>query len=262
MSDGSVVVRWMRASARAATGLLVVAALAACQGDSSAEGGSDGSEQAPDERAAAAAEPSTEGSGPGDASAAGAQQVDVSELGVNTGVPGAPIQVVEFSDFGCPHCGVFHQETYPTIYEEYVETGKVFWKYIPFVLGTFPHSLEATRAGHCAIEQGDFTPMRDELFRDQLEWMTTEDPTEVFVGYAREVGLDVEQFRSCFEEGRHEEDIRQALQAGRQVGINGTPTFFIQGQTVEGNRPVEFFRQVFDQMLEQADAQGGATGGP
>ena len=249
-----------RALLRSALGLVLVAALAACEGGPPADGSS-GSGSADQSEAAAAVPDSAPGTAASEGARPDTQRVDISDLGVNAGVPGAPIQVVEFSDFGCPHCRSFHMNTYPTIYREYVQTGHVIWKYVPLAFGMFPNSLPATRAGHCAMDQTDFAPMRDELFRNQLDWMRTEAPRDLFIGYAEEVGLDVERFRSCLEEGTQEEEIQQAIDVANRIGVNGTPTFFIQGQKVEGERSTDFFRQVFDQMLAQIESQGGSSGG-
>lgn len=260
-------VRHLGLPTRALLSLMAALAFLACEGapgagSLDATGGGEPAPSSASEPGRAPATAPTE-SEPGTSEAtADTQRVNISDLGINTGEADAPIQVVEFSDFGCPHCREFHLYTYPTLQEEYVETGKVIWKYVPMVLGTFPNSLEATRAGYCALEQDAFPAMRDRLFQGQREWMTTRDPRELFLGYARDVGLDVEPFRGCLEEGRSEESIRETLSVARDVGIQGTPTFFIEGQKLEGNRPVDFFRQVFDRMLEEQEATGADATGP
>jgi len=187
---------------------------------------------------------------------------NVTGRGHNAGSPDAPIRVVEFSDFACPHCREFHLRSYPTIHEEFVETGTVLWKYIPYVLGSFPNSVEAARAGECAIEQEAFPPLRDRLFAEQPDWVQADDPRELFIGYAGEEGLDVEQFNSCLEEGRRDDEVQQNIELGRQVGIRGTPTFMVNGNVIQGNRPPEVFRDVFGMLLDEAEggAEADSTG--
>lgn len=187
--------------------------------------------------------------------------VDVSGMGYTVGSPDAPIRVVEFSDFGCGYCRKFHLETYPTLHEEYVETGKVRWTYIPFVLGIFPNGVEAARAGECAIDQGRFPPIRDRFFEDQDAWQETDDPLGVFVRLAREEGLDAERFRSCLEERQPEERVRRNIQLGQRVGVRGTPTFLVEGHPLQGALPVDVFRQVFERVLRDPAVGGGSTGG-
>jgi len=246
--------------ARAALCLLTAATVVACQGapEGDGSGSTEGTPVAEASSASASTPAPAQDTTPADSS--GAQHFDVSQLGINYGAPGAPIQVVEFSDFGCPHCREFHEQTYPVLYRDYVQTGEVIWKYVPFVLGVFPNSLDAARAGQCAIEQGDFAPMRDQLFSHQQQWETVEADSalSLFVGYAEEAGLDAGQLRSCMQGGGGdaEEKIRRGIQVGRQVGVRGTPTFFIQGQKLQGDRPVSFFREIFDQVLDSAAAGG------
>lgn len=230
-------------SARPGIGLLILLVVTACGGGSAGDPGA-GTEQ---------------GGSSGAQDAEAPLRFNVTGRGYNEGDPDAPIRVVEFSDFACPHCREFHLESYPTVREEFVESGTVLWKYIPFVLGIFPNSVEAARAGECAIEQDAFPPLRDRLFQEQPAWLEAENPREMFVGYAGEEGLDVERFASCLEEGRRDEEVQRNIELGRQIGIRGTPTFMINGVTIQGNRPPEVFRDVFNQLMEE-DGAGSPTG--
>ncbi len=152
-------------------------------------------------------------------------------------------------------------QSYPTGHDEFVEAGTVLWKYIPYVLGVFPNSLEAARAGECAIEQDAFPRMRDRIFAEQSSWLEADDPRQIFIGYAEEEGLDVEQFRSCLEEGRRDEQLQRNIEVGQQIGIRGTPTFMVDGVPIQGNRPPEVFRDVFSQMLQERGLESPAPGG-
>jgi len=187
---------------------------------------------------------------------------NITDLGYNEGDPNAPIRVAEFSDFACPHCREFHAQSFPSVREEWVETGTVLWKYIPFVLGVFPNSLEAARAGECAIEQDAFPPMRDRIFEEQPDWLEVEDPRDLFIGYAEDEGLDVDQFTSCLEEGRRDEQLQRNIEVGQQIGIRGTPTFMVDGVPIQGNRSPEVFGDIFSQMLDERGlpVPGGADG--
>lgn len=273
---------------RILTSLALVGFLSACGGDpepardssSTRTGGIFGGTPAPtseresspapapgQERAA----PSSDADGPGAGARPGpeppasppgdSQRIDVSDLGYTTGSPDAPIQVIEFSDFGCGYCRKFHLETYPTLHEEYVETGKVAWKYIPFVLGQFPNGVEAALAGECAIAQGGFPAFRDRLFEDQGPWREAGEPLDVFVRLAREEGLDADRLRTCYEEGHPEERVRQNIRVGRQVGVRGTPTFLVAGHPLQGALPLEVFREIFDGILEDPAVSGNPTQG-
>jgi protein-disulfide isomerase len=168
------------------------------------------------------------------------------------GDPNAPITVVEFSDFGCRFCRQFATETYPALYREFVMSGKVRWKYVPYVLGIFPNGELAARAGECAAEQGEkaFWAMHDVLFERQREWQQGE-ARSTFGRFAQELGLDEKRFQGCYDKDLRGERIRGNNELGRQLGVRGTPAFFINGARVEGAIPLEMFRMGLEQMLAE-----------
>jgi hypothetical protein len=182
------------------------------------------------------------------------------DLGWNEGDSTAPIRVVEFSDFGCGYCRKFHEETYPTLVEEYIATGKVQWKYVPMVLGIFgPNATAAAIAGECAGEQGHWNAARDSLFATQREWKQADDPYPVYRRIAGNVGADVERWERCVEDGGREERVVYGTELGRQAGVRGTPTFFIVGyQPIPGAIPLDIFREVLDTVWVNARREGGA----
>ncbi len=190
--------------------------------------------------------------------AAPRQEIDLALLGFNVGDTAAPIQIVEFSDFGCSYCRQFHLETYPVLEEEYMATGKVEWKYVPMILGMFPNAVEAAEVGECAGEQERFAEMRDRLFEDQSEWKNADDPWPVLYGFAEEMGYDMAQLRSCISEGRRRDRIAAGSALAQEVGVRGTPTFFVMGyQPIPGVIPLDLFRQVLDTVYAEATANGG-----
>jgi protein-disulfide isomerase len=188
------------------------------------------------------------------------QSLDVASLGYNTGPAGAPVRVLEFSDFGCGYCRRFHEESFPVLEEEYMSTGKVEWKYIPIVIGLFPNALEAARAGECAGEQDRFPEMRDVLFARQRDWRASNDPEPLLEGYARELGLEMERFNNCVSQGWRDERIQAGTQLSQEVGVRGTPTFFVVGYApIPGAIPLELFQQVLDTVY--VEATSGNVGG-
>lgn len=189
-----------------------------------------------------------------------APSIDLASLGYNSGSSEAPIRVLEFSDFGCGYCRQFHAESFPVLEEEFMATGKVEWKYVPIVIGLFPNAMEAARAGECAGEQGRFPVMRDLLFDRQREWKSSDDPEPLMQGYAREVGLEMERFDNCVSEGWQDERILAGTQLSREVGVRGTPTFFVVGYApIPGAIPLDLFREVLQTVYDERT--GGAAGG-
>lgn len=178
--------------------------------------------------------------------------VDLTGVGYDQGSPAAPVVLVNFSDFGCPFCARFSQETYPTIERDYVKTGKVFFKYVPFVMGMFPNGDQAARAAECAAEAGRFWPMHDRLYAEQRAWKGTRAPYELFQREARRVGLDAGRFDACYaKEGRHPRT-RQANAAAEALGVRVTPSFLVGDRGVEGALPLAQFRELLDAALREA----------
>jgi len=176
--------------------------------------------------------------------------VPLSELYHELPAPGAKVTVVEFSDFGCPYCGRFSLETFPQLRKEYVETGKVRWRFVPFSLGIFPNGAEAMQAATCVAEQGEdaFWKMHDILFATQAEWKGSRAPRELFRGYARKVGADIAAFDACYAGRRAEDRVAAATALAHRSGVRSTPSFFVGGTLIQGALPIEQFRLVLDRV--------------
>ncbi len=180
-----------------------------------------------------------------------ARPLDVSLLGYDQGSASAVVKVVEISDFGCGYCRQFHQENFPTLKEVYVDGGYIQWKFIPYVLGMFPNGLEAATAGECAGEQDRFFPMQSRLFAEQSQWRTVDDPFPLFAEIAEEEGLDLERYNTCIEAGWRDGRLRSNLRFGQMAGVQGTPTFMIDGRPLAGTLPLAAFRDILDAALTQ-----------
>lgn len=190
-----------------------------------------------------------------------AQELPITEIGFNSGSPDAPIKVLEFSDFGCGYCSRFHLETFPTLTEDYIETGKVEWKYVTFVSGMFSNGDAAALAAECAGEQGHFAPMRALLYERQAEWKRLSNPAGALEALAVEAGARAEDYRRCVAEERPAPRIRSGFLAGARIGVRGTPTFLINGMPLVGAQPIELWADIFTVAEAEAAARSGA-GGP
>lgn len=173
------------------------------------------------------------------------------DLGFTEGNSDAPVRIVEFSDFGCGYCRRFHEETFPTLHDEYIEAGLVEWKFVPMILGIFgPNSEAAAMAGECVGEQGNFAPMREALFSTQSTWKGADDPIPHFRELATRGGADVERWNQCMAEAWPDERVAFGTALSREAGVRGTPTFFIVGyQAIPGAIPLELFREVLDTVI-------------
>lgn len=174
--------------------------------------------------------------------------VDLTGVGYDVGERTAPVVVVDFSDFGCPFCGQFARESYPTLEREYVRTGKVFYKHVPFVAG-FPNGQHAARAAECAADQGKFWPMHDSLYAHQGEWRKSREHASVFQRDAVALGLDRARFDECYASQEVHPRTRRASEIADNVGVRVTPSFVVNGRPVEGALPVADFRRVIEAAL-------------
>lgn len=256
--------------------LAIAAFVGACSGGENADGsagaGVDGlSAELMNSRDELAQDPRQQMSMAGmDANAIGAfldeylprEQVDLDTLGFDLGDADAPIQVLEFSDFGCGYCRQFHLETFPTLIEEYVDEGKVKWKYIPMLLGIFPNAIEAAQVGECVGKQGRFVEISDALFQRQSEWKGAGgDPMPVLLDIVEQAGGDAAETEACVAENRHASRVASGTAFFANSGGRGTPTFFVTGfqQPIPGAVPLDLFREVLDTIYNaysRAEAAG------
>ena len=177
--------------------------------------------------------------------------VEVAQLGFDLGDEEAIVKVVELSDFGCSFCKKFHDESFPTIREEFIETGMVEWKFVPYITGMFPNSMAATEAAECVMEQSatGYEAISRRMWTDQSDWKGTSTPEAVLRGWVSELGIDMGDFDSCLTEGRRLKRIVSATTLARQVGVRGTPTFVIIGYPpLQGALPLEFFQDVLTRV--------------
>lgn len=175
-------------------------------------------------------------------------EVDNGNLPVK-GNENAPVTIVEFSDFECPFCGQFYTQSLPQLLEEYVDTGKVKLYYRHLPLSFHPQARPAALASECANEQGSFWEYHDVLFDNNATIGTA--TTDTYVGYATELGLNGDQFRTCLESEKYAENVDGDTTAAGAAGASGTPTFYINGQQLVGAQPFASFKAVIDAELEK-----------
>lgn len=188
-----------------------------------------------------------------------AQEVELADLGFDYGSEDAPIKVVEFSDYGCGYCRRFHTDIFPTLKKDYVDTGRVQWKYVTYVSGMFANGMVAAFAAECAGEQELFPPMSKLLYERQADWKGMSEPYPAFEAIAEEVGVDTEQFRACITEQRPRPRVRSAILSGSRLGVRGTPSFLINGIPFVGAQPIELWADIFQVIEAEANRE---TGGP
>jgi protein-disulfide isomerase len=179
---------------------------------------------------AAAASPSTSS-----ASSASSEASSQKEPGAQPphaqGNPNAPITLEEFGDFECPPCGMLH----PILKQLEAEYGpakvRVIFREFPLV-PTHAHALAAARSAEAAALQGKFWEMHDLIYERQKDWHEAFDVRQIFEGYAKQIGLDVEQFRRDIASEVVERRIFLDGKRAHALGVTGTPTVFLNGREI------------------------------
>ncbi len=179
-----------------------------------------------------------------------AQEADLDGVAYDVGDPDAPVVVVEYGDFACDACGEFARESWPALKRDFVDTGRVRWRFVLFELG-FPNSDESARAGHCGALLGDFFELHDALYRMQAAWNVGRHPDDRLIEIAGEHGYEPMTFRACYEDNPGKDRTRAANRAARRDGVRATPTFFINGFRVQGALPAD----VFAKLIEGAESR-------
>lgn len=176
--------------------------------------------------------------------------------GISVGQEDAPVVLMEFADFQCPGCGQFATFIAPLVKERLVKSGQVRYVYYDFpLMGLHQHAFLASRAGRCANEQGRFWEMHDILYGQQPQWSQAQDPTELFVQYARQAGADPAKFEACLRSDRYAREVTESMKLGEKLGVRGTPTLFVNGKRVTETPGT--YRELESIVL--AEAGGGAA---
>jgi protein-disulfide isomerase len=188
------------------------------------------------------------------------------------GDPNAPVKIVEFSDFQCPYCARFWKETEPQLVEEYVKTGKVYFVFRSmgnFVSnnitrqsgGSNNESELAAQAAYCAGDQQKFWEYHDTLFANQLGENEGYFVRQRLDAYAQAIGLEPNAFKDCMDSKKYKDKVTQDGLDGEKAGVQGTPSFLINGKLVEGALPFDKadaetdFKREIEAALKAAGAQ-------
>ena len=187
--------------------------------------------------APAAAEPSAPSTGPTPAA------ISPTDDALILGDPNAPVTIIEFRDFQCPFCARYYQETWPQIKTEFIDTGRVRYMFKDFpVANSHPQAPKSHEAVRCAGEQGEYWAMHGRIFAGQSEWSGRPNHVTIFKNYADELGLETGDFDACLDSDRWVNAVNADLAEGIDLGVSGTPAFFINGYPLIGAQPYATFQ--------------------
>lgn len=155
----------------------------------------------------------------------------------------APIVIVEFSDFQCPFCKRFYDETYRQLMNAYPGKIRFVYRHLPLT-SIHPEAFPAAEASMCANEQNAFPQYHDKLFENQDKLGRA-----LYMQIAADLSLDIVSFEDCLNTGRSKDLIQQDSDFALNLGVQSTPTFFINGLAIVGAQPFSAFQQVIDKEL-------------
>ena len=169
------------------------------------------------------------------------------------GSPDAPITIVEFGDYQCHQCYNWFHNTKPSLFSEYIQTGKANLVFVDLAfLGR--DSPKAAQATYCAEEQGNYWEYHDLLYQSQQQIDDGWANSERLKAFAFNLGLDMDLFNSCLDSGKYQKRVQNNISEAKKQGATGTPTFVIVGpegqqQKLVGAQPYSVFKNVLDFMI-------------
>jgi protein-disulfide isomerase len=172
----------------------------------------------------------------------------------------AKVVLIEYGDFQCPGCGGAFPQL-KTIKETYKDTVAFIFRDFPLTT-IHPNALAAATAAEAASLQGKFWEMHDALYENQSAWSDIEAAkrTDVFAGYARDIGLDVEKFKTDLNDTRVAANISRDRAFGQKLGISGTPSLYIGDQKLSADENNDLVQKNGDKLRDKLDAALKAAG--
>jgi len=163
------------------------------------------------------------------------------------GSANAPVTIVEYASITCPHCATFHIESYPTLKEKYIDTGKVRLIFREFPTQPAKVAISGFMLARCAGDR--YFPFINALFEQQQQWRN--DPYNGFLRIAKQAGMSQQTFEKCLEDTKMAGEIENvAKRAVEKFGVESTPTFFINGRKFEGSIPVADLPKLIDPLIK------------
>ena len=170
----------------------------------------------------------------------------------------APVWVVIVSDFQCPFCKVWHDETFPALKQEFVDRGQIRLAYLNLPLPQHEHARTTAELALCAGAQGRFWEYHDALFDTQSEWSPLPRGTGYFASLSERAGVDSLRLRKCMESGGVQALVQADYQRSVDAKVGSTPTFIVGNDIrLAGAQPITAFREAIGAARRQALSRAG-----
>ncbi len=161
------------------------------------------------------------------------------------------VTLVEYGDFQCPACAQYYPVVEQVV-DKYSKDITFQFRHNPLV-SIHPNAFAASRAAEAAGKQGKFWEMYDKLFANQNDWATASSPTSFFETYAKQLGLNLDQYKQDFKSTAVNDAVQADLAEGKKLGVKATPTFVLNGKVITNpGANLDAFSEVIDKAIAEA----------
>ncbi|HYK08260.1 MAG TPA: thioredoxin domain-containing protein [Candidatus Eisenbacteria bacterium] len=181
-------------------------------------------------------------------SSATLKQPPVTKADFQTNPSGAKATLVEYADFQCPACKAY-DPIVRQLLKDYGEKLNLVYRMFPLKT-VHQNAINSAKAAYAASLQGKFWEMHNRLFDAQDSWATLPDPESVYVGYTKDLGLDTNTFKKDYEAQATSDFVNNSYDAALNVGVNSTPTFFLNGNQLTNPAGYADFKKLIDQAVK------------
>lgn len=170
------------------------------------------------------------------------------------GNPDAKVTVVDFSNYLCGHCRDHSNDVLPLIKRDYIDTGKVRYVFRDFPFGGQENVIRAGEAAACAADNNLYVEYHEALFRAQMQWagFSGEALDNYFADLAGQIGMAPATFSQCLKSGSKRAGVLADQKLAGDLGLTGTPSFFVNGEKYTGQRSYDSWREILDKALAAA----------
>jgi protein-disulfide isomerase len=169
-----------------------------------------------------------------------------------SGDPAAPLVLIEYLDLQCPTCQTFHPIV-EDLEAEFDDELLVVRRHLPLT-SIHENAFAAAQSAEAAARQGAFKEMADLMFENQRDWEFVTDPQPFFDSYASDIGLDLVQFTVDRQDPEIDARIQRDIDVANSLGAAGTPTFYLNGRSLDLNDALDDFEELIDDELDDFDA--------
>lgn len=159
------------------------------------------------------------------------------------------VVLIEYADFQCPACA-YYSPVVRQLKEDLGDDLFIVYRYFPLI-SIHKNAMSSSQAAFAAGKQNKFWEMSDLLYENQKSWADSTKAKDIFAEYAQKLGLNIDQFTADFNLDSTKKFITDQMNSGVSIGINSTPSFFVNGKKIENPRSYEAFKQIIQDEINK-----------